>query len=170
VSSPKVLRLIRCATPAETPFVMSPLMTKGDDGMFQIGDDETAHGPFESRRHAEAVAAADPPSNDASAAMTARVDRKPDRELLLRLIEVLQVSKNNLRRDPCGDWNIFGRRGHISTDRHPSEERQSDVAGEQRQRHQHAEERQHRRMRVMHRGAEPDRMADQKQQRPCSEG
>jgi len=50
------------------------------------------------------------------AAMTARADRKPDRELLLRAIDALHVSKRNLRRDPCGDWNIVGRGGHISTD------------------------------------------------------
>ena len=48
--------------------------------------------------------------------MTARTDRKPDRELLLRVIDSLHVSKSNLRRDPCGDWNIVGRCGHISTD------------------------------------------------------
>jgi len=42
--------------------------------------------------------------------------RKPDRDLLIKLVEALQVSRNNLRRDPCGDWNIVGRRGHISTD------------------------------------------------------
>jgi hypothetical protein len=49
-------------------------------------------------------------------AMTARSDRKPDRELLLRVIDSLHASKSNLRRDPCGDWNIVGRCGHISTD------------------------------------------------------
>jgi hypothetical protein len=48
--------------------------------------------------------------------MTARTDRKPDRQLLLRVIDSLHVSKGNLRRDPCGDWNIVGRCGHISTD------------------------------------------------------
>jgi hypothetical protein len=45
-----------------------------------------------------------------------RTNRKADRELLLSLVNSLSVSKANLRRDPCGDWNIFGRRGHISTD------------------------------------------------------
>ena len=49
-------------------------------------------------------------------AMTARSDRKSDRELLLKVIDSLHVSKSNLRRDPCGDWNIVGRCGHISTD------------------------------------------------------
>jgi hypothetical protein len=48
--------------------------------------------------------------------MSARSDRKPDRELLLSVIGSLHVSKSNLRRDPCGDWNIVGRCGHISTD------------------------------------------------------
>jgi hypothetical protein len=43
-------------------------------------------------------------------------DRKPDRDLLLDIVAALTVSKANLRRDPCGDWNIFGRRGHISSD------------------------------------------------------
>jgi hypothetical protein len=42
--------------------------------------------------------------------------RKPDRDLLLGIVAALMVSKANLRRDPCGDWNIFGRRGHISSD------------------------------------------------------
>jgi hypothetical protein len=27
-----------------------------------------------------------------------------------------RLRKANLRRDPCGDWNVSGRRGHISTD------------------------------------------------------
>ena len=42
--------------------------------------------------------------------------RKPDRDLLLGIVAALRVSKANLRRDSCGDWNIFGRAGHISTD------------------------------------------------------
>jgi hypothetical protein len=48
--------------------------------------------------------------------MTARTDRKPDRDLLLGLVDVLSVSRGNLLRDPCGDWNLVGRRGHIFTD------------------------------------------------------
>jgi hypothetical protein len=48
--------------------------------------------------------------------MTARTDRRPDRHLLIRLAEALSVSQGRLRRDPCGDWNIVGRRGHILTD------------------------------------------------------
>jgi len=48
--------------------------------------------------------------------MSAGANRKADREALLALTDALQVSKSNLRRDPCGDWNIFGRRGHVSTD------------------------------------------------------
>jgi hypothetical protein len=42
--------------------------------------------------------------------------RKPDRDLLLDIVAALTVSKANLRRDPCGDWSIFGRRGHVSSD------------------------------------------------------
>jgi hypothetical protein len=48
--------------------------------------------------------------------MTGSTNRKPDRDLLLGFVAALLVSKANLRRDPCGDWNIFGRRGHISSD------------------------------------------------------
>jgi len=48
--------------------------------------------------------------------MSTRTNRKADRESLIALTEALQVSKSNLRRDSCGDWNIIGRRGHISTD------------------------------------------------------
>jgi hypothetical protein len=48
--------------------------------------------------------------------ITARTSRKADRELLLSLADALQVSKANIRRDPCGDWNIFGRHGHVSRD------------------------------------------------------
>jgi hypothetical protein len=48
---------------------------------------------------------------------TSRTDRKPDRDLLVELLNVLSASsRNNLRRDPCGDWNIIGRRGHMLTD------------------------------------------------------
>jgi hypothetical protein len=56
-------------------------------------------------------------------------NRKPDRVLLLVIVAALRVSKANLRRDPCGDWNIVRRRdrrrghiwidgvgGHIATD------------------------------------------------------
>ncbi|MGY2907037.1 hypothetical protein [Bradyrhizobium sp. URHC0002] len=45
-----------------------------------------------------------------------RAPHKADRDLLLRLVTPLSVSKTRLRRDGCGDWNIVGRRGHISTD------------------------------------------------------
>jgi hypothetical protein len=45
--------------------------------------------------------------------MMGHTSRKPDRDLLLGLIAALTVSKANLRRDPCGDWNI---RGRVSTD------------------------------------------------------
>ena len=58
MSSPrKVLRLIRCATPADTPFVMSPpLVIQRDDGRWSIGWHDDAPGPFESRQHAADVA------------------------------------------------------------------------------------------------------------------
>ncbi len=48
--------------------------------------------------------------------MNSATSRKPDREPLLAVVGALEVPKANLRRDPCGDWNIIGRRGHISTD------------------------------------------------------
>jgi hypothetical protein len=48
--------------------------------------------------------------------MSTSTNRKADRESLIALTEALQVSKANLRRDPCGDSNIIGPRGHISTD------------------------------------------------------
>ena len=48
--------------------------------------------------------------------MTGSTNRKADRDLLLGLTAALRVSKANLRRDHCCDWNIFGRRGHISSD------------------------------------------------------
>jgi hypothetical protein len=42
--------------------------------------------------------------------------RAIDKDLLADLADVLQISKNNLRKDPCGDWTIVGRRGHVLTD------------------------------------------------------
>ena len=45
-----------------------------------------------------------------------RTNHKADRELLLGLVDALNVSKSRIRRDECGDWNIVGRRGHISSD------------------------------------------------------
>jgi hypothetical protein len=48
--------------------------------------------------------------------MTARTDRKPDRDLLITLAGSLSVSQGRLRRDPCGDWTIVGRHGHALTD------------------------------------------------------
>ena len=45
-----------------------------------------------------------------------RTNHKADRELLVGLVDALSVSRSRLKRDECGDWNIFGRRGHISTD------------------------------------------------------
>jgi hypothetical protein len=48
--------------------------------------------------------------------MTARTDRKPDRDFLITLAGSLSVSQGRLRRDPCGDWTIVGRHGHALTD------------------------------------------------------
>jgi hypothetical protein len=45
-----------------------------------------------------------------------RTNRTADRHLLLGLLNALSVSRANLRRDPCGDWNVVGRRGHVLTD------------------------------------------------------
>jgi hypothetical protein len=35
------------------------------------------------------------------------------RPALLKLAEILKSRDNALRRDECGDWTIFGKRGHI---------------------------------------------------------
>jgi hypothetical protein len=43
-------------------------------------------------------------------------NRKADRELLLALTESLRVSQGRLHRDPCGDWNVVGTRGHALAD------------------------------------------------------
>jgi len=43
-------------------------------------------------------------------------NRKPDRDLLLGIVAAMTVSNARVRRNRCGDWNIVGRRGHISTD------------------------------------------------------
>jgi hypothetical protein len=48
--------------------------------------------------------------------MRASTNRQADRAALLKLADALQVTKTSLRRDPCGDWNLFGRRGHVFTD------------------------------------------------------
>lgn len=45
-----------------------------------------------------------------------RTDHKADRDLLLRLVGALSISKVRLKRDECGHWNLVGRRGNISTD------------------------------------------------------
>lgn len=48
--------------------------------------------------------------------MTAQSNRSEDKRLLLRLSEALETSDRRMGLDPCGDWNIRGSRGHISTD------------------------------------------------------
>jgi hypothetical protein len=45
-----------------------------------------------------------------------RTNRTADRDLLISLAESLSVSPGRLRRDPCGDWIMVGRRGHMLTD------------------------------------------------------
>lgn len=44
------------------------------------------------------------------------INHKDDRKLLLELLEHLDVSDNNLKRDELDYWNIVGRKGHIFTD------------------------------------------------------
>jgi hypothetical protein len=46
--------LSECAT---TIFIPPPLIVERDDGRYQLGLDDDAPGPFESRRFAESVAA-----------------------------------------------------------------------------------------------------------------
>jgi hypothetical protein len=45
-----------------------------------------------------------------------RTNRTADRDLLISLTESLSVSPRRLRRDPCGDWIVVGKRGHVLTD------------------------------------------------------
>lgn len=48
--------------------------------------------------------------------MRAQPNRENDNILLEKLSEHLSTSEDRIRLDDCGDWNIFGRRGHIFTD------------------------------------------------------
>lgn len=48
--------------------------------------------------------------------MRAQPNRENDKILLEKLSEHLSTSEDRIRLDDCGDWNIFGRRGHIFTD------------------------------------------------------
>lgn len=48
--------------------------------------------------------------------MKAQPNREKDKKLLLQLTENLDISKDRLKVDECGDWNIIGRKGKIFTD------------------------------------------------------
>ena len=54
--------------------------------------------------------------NEQRLLMKIKLDHKADRKLLVELCEYLEISKNNLKRDELGYWNIIGKRGHIDTD------------------------------------------------------
>lgn len=46
----------------------------------------------------------------------ARTSRKTDKDILAGLATSLQASQRNIGKDPCGDWRLRGRRGHIFCD------------------------------------------------------
>lgn len=48
--------------------------------------------------------------------MRAQPNRIEDKRYLGDLSDALKVSKNNMYVDECGDWNIRGKEGKISTD------------------------------------------------------
>lgn len=48
--------------------------------------------------------------------MRAQPDRLEDKRYLKNLTEALNISEDRIHLDECGDWNIFGRRGKISTE------------------------------------------------------
>lgn len=48
--------------------------------------------------------------------MRAQADRLEDKRYLKKLTEALNISEDRIHLDECGDWNIFGRRGKISTE------------------------------------------------------
>lgn len=48
--------------------------------------------------------------------MRAQADRSEDKTHLKKLAKVLDISEGRIKLDECGDWNIFGTRGKISTD------------------------------------------------------
>lgn len=48
--------------------------------------------------------------------MKAQPNREEDKKLLLKLSVYLNTSVDRLKVDSCGDWNILGRKGNISTD------------------------------------------------------
>lgn len=48
--------------------------------------------------------------------MKAQPNRQEDKRYLRLLTKALDVSEGRIKLDECGDWNIFGKRGHICTD------------------------------------------------------
>lgn len=48
--------------------------------------------------------------------MRAQSDRKEDKKYLKKLAKALGISEGRIKLDECGDWNIFGTRGKISTE------------------------------------------------------
>lgn len=48
--------------------------------------------------------------------MRAQPNRSEDKQYLRMLTRALDVSESRIKLDECGDWNIVGVRGHISTE------------------------------------------------------
>lgn len=48
--------------------------------------------------------------------MKIKLDHKADRKLLVELCQHLEISKNNIKRDELGYWNIVGKKSWIDTD------------------------------------------------------
>lgn len=48
--------------------------------------------------------------------MRAQANRIEDKRYLKNLSKALDISEGRIKLDECGDWNIVGKRGHISTD------------------------------------------------------
>lgn len=48
--------------------------------------------------------------------MRAQPNRLEDKKYLKKLALALDISEGRIKLDECGDWNIFGTRGHISTE------------------------------------------------------
>lgn len=48
--------------------------------------------------------------------MLAQANRSEDKKYLKRLAQALDCSESRIKLDECGDWNIFGTRGKISTE------------------------------------------------------
>ena len=48
--------------------------------------------------------------------MRAQPNRLVDKRFLWEVAETIKCSKTKIKLDECGDWNIFGKQGHLSTD------------------------------------------------------